>query len=265
MKEQNYMKYIESHSEELLAIYIDLFNACINNNQVKALEILDSDEALYLDYNIGGDDEKNTAFIIACYYNMYSVIDRFIEMFSKINHIFFYNKNPMFDLNKQNNRGNTALMGICYNGLQIHLQDIIKRGGIQLNVNLQNNSGETAIMIACKSKNEECIKILLLCKNIDITLKKKDGTDMFNYISEENLTSLIYTIIPLVQKQYYDKYYNTIYNTLKKTNLDTNQMNRITKLNNIKQLISRNKLEVPVSKAVKATVTSEVNFNDLYD
>ena len=229
-------EYVKLHSKELYNDYVRLLTACSDNDKDTAFEILTSNNAIYLDYNLC-DGNGNTAFICACFNGMINIINKFINISKIINNDSEF-KYVRFNINKQTNNGQNALMFICNHGLSEPLKNIISCGNLK--INLQNENGSTAIMFACVSNNEECIRTLLLCNGINIKLKETigDKKDMFDYINPDTLVALKDLIIPLAEKQYYIFYNEKFNNYYKLGSLGENAT--IREMNEFKKSIKNN-------------------------
>ena len=225
-------EYVKLHYKELYDEYTRLITACDNNDENTAYQILNSNTAIYLDYNSFLPSSGNTAFILACMNKMTNIINMFININKIINNTngFQYSR---FIINKQNNDGLNGLMYICIYGLVEPLKNILTC--TDLKINLQDKNGSTAIMFACVANNEECIKTLLLYDGINIKLKEtiNDKKDMFDYINPDTLLALKDLIIPLYNNFYNKKIININY--YKNSSLNKNFLSR--KINNIKNSI----------------------------
>ncbi|KAJ3525688.1 hypothetical protein NMY22_g10469 [Coprinellus aureogranulatus] len=88
-----------------------------------------------------------------------------------------------FDVNDQDDKGNTALMLACISGLHksAAARLFLERRDIQ--VNLQDAEGCTALMKACQFHKEDVVGILLANPNTEVNLRDRSGHTAFDYAS----------------------------------------------------------------------------------
>ena len=74
-----------------------------------------------------------------------------------------------------NNEGQTACHVACVKDRNDALKLLLENKGVLAGVNAQDNSGSTALAVACAFENEECIRELLACPEVDVNLDDNDG------------------------------------------------------------------------------------------
>ena len=158
-------QYTDNYLKKRYALWDAYFlQSCISNNTTLANEILDKIIRKSLESTVEKKDEnKNTAFIMACKNNMSSIVKRLLSDYYRI------------DFKSVNKEGFTGLMYICENNYYeclnlgfsipnelININSIEQANKVadKFNLNAKNANNETALMISYNKGNIKCIPYL---------------------------------------------------------------------------------------------------------
>jgi ankyrin repeat protein len=189
------LKYEEFILESKKNVDPPIINATRNGNNNELIKILKNDSNCINEINIDG----NTALLIACEESLIFIVETLLKYDADVNLSDSDGDTPLMlaatpkiinmllnvkniDINKKNNNGDTALIKSYRNIYK--LEKLLEYDNI--NVNVQNKWGKTAIMYYI-AENIPKIDILekMLDKGLDLSLKDKDGDNLYYIIKRE--------------------------------------------------------------------------------
>eukprot|EP00833_Pecoramyces_ruminatium_P004729 jgi/Orpsp1_1/1178761/evm.model.c7180000066639.1 len=125
------------------------------------------------------DNNKNNAFILACKYGIYSIVQNLITNYDCV------------DINSRNKNLNTGLMKACKVGNDSIIRFLLQK---RANFELTNHNGNTALIIACIHSHLSAARSLLE-SGADIEKSNKEGVTPVIAACRTNNYDLIKTII----------------------------------------------------------------------